>query len=46
MKDMKLLESIQRRATKIIRSLEGKTYEEQLRSLCVLSAEQRSRGEA
>ena len=40
--DMKLLESVQKRATKMWKGLEDETYEERLRSLGVLSAEQRS----
>uniref|UniRef100_A0A8B9IGR9 Uncharacterized protein n=1 Tax=Anser cygnoides TaxID=8845 RepID=A0A8B9IGR9_ANSCY len=32
-KDMKLLESVQRRATEMVKGLEAKTYEEWLRSL-------------
>ena len=41
-KDIKLIVSVQRRATKMVKSLEGKTCEEQLRSLGLLSPEQRS----
>ena len=40
--DIQLLESIQKRARKMAKGLEAKTYEEQLRPLGVLSAEQRS----
>ena len=41
-KDIKPLESIQRRAAKMEKGLEGKVYEECLRPLGVLSPEQRS----
>jgi len=40
--DIKLLECGQRRATKMGKGLEGKMYEEQMRSLGLLSPEQRS----
>ena len=40
-KDIKLLENIQRRAVRIVKGLEGKMYEEQLRSLGFFSPEQR-----
>ena len=43
-KDRKLLESVQRRAAKMGKALEGKTYEERPRSLGLLSLEQRSWG--
>ena len=41
-KDIKLLNSVQRRAVKMEKGLEGTVYEEWLRYLCLLSPEQKS----
>jgi len=41
-RDMKLLECVQRRAMKVVKSLEGKVCEEQLLCLGLISPEQRS----
>lgn len=41
-KDTELLDSVQGRATKVVKGMEGKTGGEQLRSLGVLRSEQRS----
>jgi len=43
-KDIKLLESIQRGAAKMVEGLEGKTSEEQLRALGLYSPKKRLRG--
>lgn len=41
-KDIKLLENSQRKATKMVKGLEDKTYKLQLRPLGLVSTEQRS----
>ena len=41
-KDIKLSESVQRGAMRMLKGLEGKVFEEQLRSPSVFSPEQRS----